>query len=73
MGTIGLSEYSSPHLPLPAPLGDWGGGRVRGCRAIFQNVYLGGTWVKSGFWVGIGFLGGGDFFQVGFENSLYKK
>ena len=29
--------------------------------------------VKLGFWVGIGTLGGGDFFQVGLENSLYKK
>ena len=41
--------------------------------AIFQKVYLGGTRVKLGFWVGIGTLGGTNFFQVGLENSLYKK
>ena len=29
--------------------------------------------VKSGFLVGTGTSGGGDFFQVGLENSLYKK
>ena len=45
----------------------WDGG------LIYQNVYIGGTEVKSGFWVGIGFLGRGDFFQVELENSLYKK
>ena len=39
----------------------------------FQNVYIGGNLVKLGFWVGICTLGGGDFFQVGLENSLYKK
>ena len=39
--------------------------------AIFQKVYIGVTLVK--FLVGIGTLGGGDFFQVGLENSLYKN
>ena len=36
MGTIGLSEYSSPHLPLPAPLGDWGGGGLEGAEPFFR-------------------------------------
>ena len=36
-------------------------------------LYIGGTYVKLWFWVGIGTLAGGDFFQVGLENSLYKK
>ena len=45
----------------------------KGHWAIFQNAYIGGTQVKLGFWVGIGTLGEGDFFQVGLGNSLHKK
>ena len=52
-----VSQHSSHPLP------GW---------AIFQNVYIGGTYVKSEFWARTGTLGGGDFFQVGLENSLYK-
>ena len=41
--------------------------------AIFQKVYIGGTLAKLGFRMGIGNLGGGNFFQVRPENSLHKK
>ena len=41
--------------------------------AIFQNMYIGGTYGQLWYWVGIGTLGGDDCFQVGLENSLYKK
>ena len=44
----------------PPPPSPWGW-------AIFQNVYMGVTYVKLLFWVGIGTLSGGDFFQVGLE------
>ena len=58
------------------PLGDGGRGGGRGQRVVepfFRRFYIGGTQVKLGFWVGIGTLRGGDFFQVGLENSLYEK
>ena len=55
--------------PVPTRLGNEG----LGAWAIFQNIYLGGTYVKFGFWVEIGTLGCSDFFQVGLENSRYKR
>ena len=61
--------HSSHPSPFPWVMGDGGGGGW----AIFQNVYIEGTYVKSKFWVGIGTLGGDDFFQAGPENSLYKR
>ena len=50
-----------------------------GSWVIFQNIYMGGTKVKLRFWVGIGTLGGGDFFfrldlKISFtKNSEYKS
>ena len=64
-----MLPHHSSHPPLP--LHPWVMGK--GHWAIFQNAYIGGTQVKLGFWVGIGTLGEGDFFQVGLGNSLHKK
>ena len=64
-----MLPHHSSHPPLP--LHPWVMGKGRW--AIFQNAYIGGTQVKLGFWVGIGTLGEGDFFQVGLGNSLHKK
>ena len=52
--------------------GGWGGGGG-GLSLFLQHLYRRDFGVKSEFWVGIGTLGGGNVFQVGLENSQYKK
>ena len=44
-------------------------------RVLAHTFTYEGLWsnLDFGFWVGIGTLGRGGFFQVGLENSLYKK
>ena len=59
--------------PLPGWWGTWRGGW-----AIFQNVYIGGTYVKLWFWVSFGTLGGVIFFRQDLktlctENSEYES
>ena len=45
-----------------------------GAEPFFRMFIKEGLNVKLGFWVGIGFLSGGDFFLVGLEKkSLYKN
>ena len=67
--------HSSHPSPFPWVMGEGGRGGTGGGGggALFQDVYIEGTYVKSKFWVGIGTLGGDDFFQAGPENSLYKR
>ena len=62
-------DQSSPPLSPPPPsfLGDGG------LSHFSERVYRRDLGEIMWFWVGIGSLGGGDFFQVGLENSLYKK
>ena len=57
VASIEMYKIHSPHPPPPTVMG--------GCWAISRNIYIGGTNVKLGFWVGIASLGRGDFFLGG--------
>ena len=67
--SLNFELIHSSQPPIPSPLlGQWGGGG-----GDIEEGRRGWTQVKLGFWVGLGILGGGDFFQVRLGNSLYEK
>ena len=67
-----LSRFYFWTLTIHRTEGVWGGGGG-GLSLFLQHLYRRDFGVKSEFWVGIGTLGGGNVFQVGLENSQYKK